>query len=134
MKKILAVLIMLMSFSCCFAEFMLGCDGKTYTGYIVNCLAQTIEKVTLPYGANLDKLGRFFYVEDGVIYDVVTQPDTWHKDKVTGRGVTTWARHECEEESMQKVIISFAERVQKNNKDWDLSDLFNKVKNMDFED
>lgn len=133
MKKFLAVLIMLMSFSCCFAEFMI--DHKpTYTGYIVNCSAQTIEKVTLDYGANLDKLGRFFYVEDGIIYEVVTHPDSWHKDKVTGRSVTTWDRYkEHKEESMREAIIDFIKRVE-NYQNWDLSDLFNKVKDMKFED
>lgn len=133
MKKILAgILFLFLVVGSCFAEFMMYSD-KTYTGYIINCKAQTIEKVTLDYGVNLDKLGRFFYVEDGIIYEVVTQPDSWSRNKSTGRCYTMWARYECEKESMREAIIDYIKRVENFSK-WDLSDFLNKVETMELED
>ena len=134
MKKILAgILFLFLVVGSCFAEFMIHRDGETFTGYIVNCKAQTIEKVTLPYGANLNKLGRFFYIEDNKIYDVRTHPDSWGKDKVTGRSITMWDRNEYKKESMRESIIDYIKRVENFSK-WDLSELLEKVEAMEFEE
>ena len=134
MKKILAsILFLFLIVGSCFAEFMIRCDGKTYTGYIMNCKAQTIEKVTLPYGTCLDKLGVFFYIEGDIVYEVHTHPDSWGKDKVTGKCITMWDRYECEKESMKEAIKDYIKRVE-NFLKWDLSDLLEKVEAMEFEE
>ena len=134
MKKILAgILFLFLVVGSCFAEFMIHRDGETFTGYIVNCKAQTIEKVTLPYGVNLNKLGRFFYIEDNKIYDVRTHPDSWGKDKVTGRSITMWDRNEYKKESMRESIIDYIKRAENFSK-WDLSELLEKVEAMEFEE
>lgn len=133
MKKILAgILFLFLVVGSCFAEFFVQ-YGETFAGYIVNCKAQTIEKVTLPYGTDLNKLGRFFYIEDSKIYDVRTHPDSWGKDKVTGKNITMWDRCEYEKESMRDAIIDYIKRVENFSK-WDCSELLKKIETMKFED
>lgn len=133
MKKILAgILFLFLVVGSCFAEFMMYND-KTYTGYIINCNAQTIEKVTLDYGVNLIGRGRFFYIEDDIVYEVTTQPDSWSRNKSTGRCYTMWTRYECKEKSMRESIIDYIKRVE-NYSELDLSDFLEKVENMEFEE
>lgn len=130
MKKILAgILFLFLTFGSCFAEFFYR-YGETFTGYIVNYKAQTIEKVTLPFGTNLSEKGRFIYDDGDTIYKVYTHPDSWHKDKVTGKSITIWDRVECEEKSMKEALIACV----KNFRKWDCSELLEKIENMEFDD
>lgn len=67
MKKILAgILFLFLVIGSCFA---FPHRFQTFiTGYVVNCETQTIEKTTLDVGADLRKLGYFFYTKDGKAY------------------------------------------------------------------